>query len=105
MFIIKKANRKNAKLRLALTGVSNSGKTTGALKIAKGLGGKIVVIDTENKSADLYSDITDFDTLVFASPLFTRTLYSSYLNNAKTQVMTLLLSIVFLMLGLVKEAY
>jgi hypothetical protein len=68
MFIIKKANRKNAKLRLALTGVSNSGKTTGALKIAKGLGGKIVVIDTENKSADLYSDITDFDTLVLQAP-------------------------------------
>ena len=45
-----KAERKKSKLRLALTGPSGSGKTYGALLVAKGLGGKIAVIDTEKGS-------------------------------------------------------
>lgn len=36
--------------------------------IAKGLEGKIAVIDTERGSASLYSDITDFDTLELNPP-------------------------------------
>jgi hypothetical protein len=63
-----KAVRKKSKLRLALTGPSGSGKTYGALLIAKGLGGKIAVIDTENGSASLYSDICEFDTLELVPP-------------------------------------
>jgi hypothetical protein len=63
-----KAVRKKAKLRLALTGPSGSGKTWGALEIAKGLGGKIACIDTENGSASLYSDRADFDVLTLAPP-------------------------------------
>lgn len=63
-----KATRKKAKLRLALTGASGSGKTYGALKIAKGIGGKIACIDTENGSASLYSHIVDFDVLVLSPP-------------------------------------
>lgn len=59
--MFKKAERKQAKLRLALSGPSGSGKTTGALLIAKGMGGKIAVVDTERKSASLYSDLCDFD--------------------------------------------
>lgn len=47
----KKAERKNAKLRLALAGPTGSGKTMGALLIAKGIGGKVAVVDTENSSA------------------------------------------------------
>lgn len=50
-----KATRKKAKLRLALTGPSGSGKTLSALLLAKGLGGKIAVIDTERDSASLYA--------------------------------------------------
>ena len=42
-----KAMRKKAKLRLALTGPSGSGKTYSALLVAKGIGGRIAVIDTE----------------------------------------------------------
>lgn len=57
----KKATKKQAKLRLALFGVSGSGKTYSALRIAKGLGGSIAVIDTENHSACKYSDRFDFD--------------------------------------------
>lgn len=64
----KKAVRQQAKLRLALSGPSGSGKTFGALKIAKGLGGRIAVIDTERGSASLYSHLVDFDTLELNAP-------------------------------------
>jgi hypothetical protein len=63
-----KAERKRAKLRLALSGPAGSGKTWGALAIAKGLGGKIAVIDTERGSASLYSDLVEFDVLDLAPP-------------------------------------
>jgi hypothetical protein len=63
-----KAIRKRAKLRLALTGPSGSGKTFGALIVAKGLGGKIAVIDSEHGSASLYSHLVDFDTLQLDPP-------------------------------------
>lgn len=65
---IRKAERKQAKLRLALCGVSGSGKTLGALKIAKGMGGRTVVIDTENHSADLYAHISEYDVLELEAP-------------------------------------
>ena len=66
-----KAARQSAKLKLAITGPSGSGKTTAALRCARGLvgpRGKIAVIDTENRSASLYSDITDFDVLNLEAP-------------------------------------
>ena len=63
-----KAVRKKSKLRLALTGPSGSGKTYSALLIAKGLGGKVAVIDTEHGSASLYSDLMDFDSLELSPP-------------------------------------
>lgn len=63
-----KAERKKSKLRLALTGPSGSGKTYGALLVAKGLGGKIAVIDTEKCSAALYSHLVDFDVLDLEPP-------------------------------------
>jgi hypothetical protein len=57
----KKAERKNAKLRLALAGPTGSGKTFGALLLAKGIGGRIAVADTENSSAELYDDLVEFE--------------------------------------------
>jgi len=57
----KKAQRKNAKLRLAIAGPTGAGKTFGALLLAKGIGGRIAVADTENSSAELYDDIVLFE--------------------------------------------
>ncbi len=59
-----KAERKQARLRMALIGPSGSGKTMSALKIAQGLGQRIAVIDTEHGSASKYAgDVAEFDTL------------------------------------------
>ncbi|PYC06339.1 AAA family ATPase [Pseudomonas koreensis] len=66
--MFKKAERKQAKLRLALAGPSGSGKTYSAILLAQGLGGRIAVIDTEHGSASLYADIADFDTLELHAP-------------------------------------
>lgn len=74
-----KATRKKARLRLALTGPSGSGKTMAALMIAKGLGGRTAVLDTEHGSASLYAepmtlangtlfDPPEFDVLELAAP-------------------------------------
>lgn len=64
----KKAIRRSAKLRLALTGPSGSGKTYSALLLAMGIGGKIAVIDTEHGSASLYAHMCDFDVLELTPP-------------------------------------
>ena len=53
----KRAERKQVRLKIALTGPSGSGKTFSGLLIAAGIGKRIAVIDTENKSASLYADV------------------------------------------------
>lgn len=67
-----KAVRKKSKLRLGITGPSGAGKTIGALLIAKGLGGRIALIDTEKGSASLYADdpkySVEFDTMDLDPP-------------------------------------
>jgi hypothetical protein len=69
--VFKKAERKKAKLKLAIAGPSGSGKTMSALRLAQGIGGKIAVIDTENGSASLYADRFEFDTLPLYPPYTT----------------------------------
>jgi RecA/RadA recombinase len=68
-----KVVRAKSKLRLALTGVSGSGKTLGALYIAYGLTGdwgKIALIDTEHERARMYANREDLETGEFLySPL------------------------------------
>ena len=63
----KKATKSQARLRLALVGPAGSGKTYTALKLAKGLGKRIAVIDTEHGSASKYADVVDFDVLELES--------------------------------------
>jgi len=55
----KEATLENSYLRMAITGVSGSGKTLTALKLAKVLANKVIVIDTENDSAKLFSKHPD----------------------------------------------
>ncbi len=65
------ASRKKAKIKMALQGPSGSGKTKSALLIAFGLCGsweKIGVIDTENRSADLYADLGPYNVLPLSPP-------------------------------------
>lgn len=66
--MFKKAERKQSKLRLALIGPSGSGKTYSALLIAKGLGGKVALLDTERGSGSLYSDMMDYSVADIAPP-------------------------------------
>lgn len=69
--MFKKAERKKAKLKLALTGPSGAGKTKSALRLATGMGGKIAFIDTENGSASMYADEFDFEVMDMAPPFTT----------------------------------
>ena len=66
--MFRKAERRKAKLRLAITGPAGSGKTYGALTLAQGLGSKIAMIDTENGSGDLYADLCDYDVETLTAP-------------------------------------
>ena len=82
MLQLKKATRKQVKLRLNISAPSGAGKTYSALRMAKGLVGdweKIAVIDTENGSASLYSNLGEFS-VVDLSPPFTPEKYTEALN-------------------------
>lgn len=65
---IRKAQRRKARLRLALMGPTGSGKTMSALYLAFGIGSKVGIIDTENGSADLYADVGDYDVITLEKP-------------------------------------
>lgn len=68
---IRKAERTKSKLRLALAGPSGSGKTMGSLKLARGVAGpngKILLIDTERGSGDLYADMFSYDIISLEPP-------------------------------------
>ncbi|TBN03224.1 AAA family ATPase [Hyunsoonleella flava] len=61
----------NVKLRLGISGASGFGKTYSALQLAYGMTqdwSKIAVIDTENASASLYSDLGSFNVLNLFPP-------------------------------------
>ncbi len=65
-----KAQRTQARLRLAICGPSGSGKTYSALLLAQGLApdGRIAMIDTERGSGALYSHLADYDVAPLAPP-------------------------------------
>lgn len=82
MTLFKKAERKKAYLKIAITGVSGSGKTYSALQLAQGLGGKIAMIDTENGSGELYSNLCEYDVAPMEAP-FTPSKYVNYIQEAE----------------------
>lgn len=85
--MFQKAERKKAKLRLGLAGTSGSGKTYSALLIAKGLGKKIAIVDTENHSAELYAGqqgMPNYDVCVILPPYETEK-YIKAIEEAEAQ--------------------
>ena len=68
---LKQSERKNSKIKLAMQGISGSGKTYSALLVAYGITndwGKIAVIDTENGSANLYAHLGAYRVLSLDVP-------------------------------------
>lgn len=68
---LRKATREKVSLKIGMSGASGFGKTYSSLLLAYGLTGdwsKIAVIDTENESASLYSDLGEYLTLNLTAP-------------------------------------
>lgn len=74
---IQKAVRKKVKFLGCLYGYSGSGKTYSALRLAKGLGKKIGLIDTENERALLYGDEFDFEHIALVPPFSPERIYEA----------------------------
>lgn len=69
--ILRKAQRKQARLRIGLSAPSGFGKTYSALLMAKGITqdwNKIAVIDTEHGSSELYAHLGEFNALPLEAP-------------------------------------
>jgi hypothetical protein len=80
---LRKSERKQAKIKLALQGSAGSGKTYSSLLLAKGLTNddftKVAIIDTENGSADLYAHLGQYNVLTLKPP-FTPEKYIEAIN-------------------------
>lgn len=68
---LRKATRRAVKIKVGLQGPAGAGKTKSALRIAYGITGdyaKIAVVDTENRSSELYSDMGEFLVISLDAP-------------------------------------
>ena len=68
---LQKASRKKASIKMSLQGPSGSGKTYSSLLLAYGLcndWSKIAVIDSENHSSELYSNLGSYNVLQLSAP-------------------------------------
>jgi hypothetical protein len=68
---LKQSKRQNVKLRLGISGASGFGKTYSALLLAYGMTqdwSKIALIDSENSSGSLYSELGNFNVLDLKPP-------------------------------------
>jgi len=79
---IRKAERKRVAMKLAMNGPAGSGKTFSALRLASGLGSKIILIDSENGSGELYGDRFTYDVIQLDAP-FTTEKYSEAIKLAE----------------------
>ena len=82
--LFRKAERSKAKLRLGICGPAGSGKTWNSLVLAKGLGGRTALIDSENGSGDLYASSFDYDILSIQAP-FTCEKYVAAIKAAEQE--------------------
>jgi len=89
MSLFTPAIREKTKLRLALTGVSGSGKTLSSLFIAYGMTGdwtKVAVIDTEHGRAKMYAERSDLGVGQFLhaalQPPYSPERYKDYVKEA-----------------------
>ena len=75
---IHKATRTGAKARIALAGPTGSGKTWTGLSLATVLadGKGVLMVDTEHRASELYSDDFDFNALTWEPPFDPRELIS-----------------------------
>lgn len=90
---LRKSERKKAKIRMALQSPSGGGKTYSALLLAYGLTGdwnKVVVIDTEHNSSDLYAHLGDFNVLPLEPP-FTPERYMKAIDTCETADMEVII--------------
>lgn len=90
---LKKATRKQVKLRMSIASPTGFGKTHSALLIAYGITGdwsKIAVIDTENESASLYSDMGEFNAISIKSP-FTPERYTEAIHTCENAGMEVII--------------
>lgn len=69
---LRQSERQQAKIKIAVQGVSGAGKTYSSLLLAKGLANgdlsKVAVIDTENGSADLYAHLGGYKVVRLKPP-------------------------------------
>lgn len=82
--MFRKAQRKQVKLKIGISAPSGAGKTYSALLMAYGICGdweKIAVIDTENGSAELYSNLGEYS-VCSINPPFTPKKYIAAINEA-----------------------
>lgn len=82
--MFRKAQRKQAKLKIGISAPSGAGKTYSALLTAYGIccdWEKIAVIDTENGSAELYSHLGEYSVCPIAPP-FTPKKYIEAIHEA-----------------------
>ncbi len=80
---LRQSQRKKAKIKMALQAPSGAGKTMSAILLAKGLCNgdlsRVVVIDTENGSADLYAHLGNYN-VISLKPPFTPQQYVEAIN-------------------------
>lgn len=93
-FEVRDANRKQAKIKIGLSGPSGSGKTYAALKMAAVLAGgwdKVVMIDTENGSGELYSHFGPYKYIQLKPPFsperYAEAIDAAMVNGAKAIVL------------------
>ena len=70
-FTLRKAERKQAKLRIGLSAPAGAGKTYSSLLLAYGITGdwsKVALIDTESGSGELYAHLGDYNTIQLEAP-------------------------------------